>query len=49
MRESPINLNFYVHRERNKDELFPWDFIKGRQKKGALWKRLINQLKTARS
>ncbi|MGD9578267.1 MAG: radical SAM protein [Syntrophorhabdus sp.] len=49
MRESPINLNFYVHRERNKDELFPWDFIKGRQKKEALWKRLNNQLKTARS
>lgn len=40
MRESPLNLNFYVHRERNKDELFPWDFIKGRQTKSALWKRL---------
>jgi hypothetical protein len=40
MRESPLNLNFYAHRERNKDELFPWDFIKGRQKKEALWKRL---------
>ena len=40
MRESPLNLNFYVHRERNKDEFFPWDFIKGRQKKETLWKRL---------
>jgi len=40
MRESPLNLNFYVHRERNRDELFPWDFIKGRQKKEVLWKRL---------
>jgi hypothetical protein len=40
MRESPLNLNFYVYRERNKDELFPWDFIKGTQKKEALWKRL---------
>ena len=40
MRESPLNLNFYVHRDRGKDELFPWDFIKGRQKKEALWKRL---------
>jgi radical SAM superfamily enzyme YgiQ (UPF0313 family) len=49
MRESPLNLNFYVHRERGKDELFPWDFIKGRQKKEALWKRLGAQLKTARS
>jgi hypothetical protein len=49
MRESPLNLNFYVHRDRGKDELFPWDFIKGRQKKEALWRRLNNQLKTARS
>ena len=40
MRESPLNLNYYVHRERGKDELFPWDFIRGRQAKGALWKRL---------
>jgi hypothetical protein len=40
MRESPLNLNFYAHRERGKDELFPWDFIKGRQKKDALWTRL---------
>jgi radical SAM superfamily enzyme YgiQ (UPF0313 family) len=40
LRESPLNLNFYVHRERDKDELFPWDFIKGRQKKESLWKRL---------
>jgi len=49
MRESSLNLNFYVHRVRDKDELFPWDFIKGKQKKEALWKRLNNQLKTARS
>jgi radical SAM superfamily enzyme YgiQ (UPF0313 family) len=40
MRESPLNLNFYVLREREKGELFPWDFIKGRQKKDTLWKRL---------
>jgi radical SAM superfamily enzyme YgiQ (UPF0313 family) len=49
MRESPLNLNFYVHRERSKDELFPWNFIKGGQMKEALWKRLSNQVKTARS
>ena len=24
---SPINPHFYVHRERNPDERFPWDFI----------------------
>jgi radical SAM superfamily enzyme YgiQ (UPF0313 family) len=40
MRESLLNLNFYVLRQREKDELFPWDFIRGRQKKEALWKRL---------
>jgi radical SAM superfamily enzyme YgiQ (UPF0313 family) len=49
MRESPLNLNFYVLREREKNELFPWDFIKGRQKKEALWKRLGAQLKIAHS
>lgn len=40
MRESPLNLNFYVHRERGKEELFPWDFVRGRQTKEALWRRL---------
>jgi hypothetical protein len=24
---SPVNPHFYVHRERDPDELFPWDFI----------------------
>jgi len=24
---SPINPDFYVHRERDPDERFPWDFI----------------------
>jgi radical SAM superfamily enzyme YgiQ (UPF0313 family) len=27
MRETPINPDFYVLRERDRDELFPWDFI----------------------
>jgi radical SAM family uncharacterized protein len=26
-KESPLNADFYVHRERRRDELFPWDFI----------------------
>jgi radical SAM superfamily enzyme YgiQ (UPF0313 family) len=26
-KESPVNPHFYVHREREPDELFPWDFI----------------------
>jgi radical SAM superfamily enzyme YgiQ (UPF0313 family) len=27
MKESPVNLNFYVTRERDEEEIFPWDFI----------------------
>ncbi len=27
LKSSPINPDFYVHRERSLDELFPWDFI----------------------
>jgi hypothetical protein len=26
-RETPVNPDFYVLRERDEDELFPWDFI----------------------
>jgi radical SAM superfamily enzyme YgiQ (UPF0313 family) len=40
MRESPINLNFYVNRERKADEIFPWDFIKGKTTKEKLYTRL---------
>jgi hypothetical protein len=42
-RESPINLNFYVTRERAPDERFPWDFITGEKEKA----RLRRQLDTA--
>ncbi len=45
MRESPINLNFYATRERAKDEIFPWDFIKGRTHKTALYQRAQSCLK----
>jgi radical SAM superfamily enzyme YgiQ (UPF0313 family) len=27
LRKSPVNPDFFVYREREKDELFPWDFI----------------------
>jgi radical SAM superfamily enzyme YgiQ (UPF0313 family) len=27
MKDSPVNLNFYVARERSLDEILPWDFI----------------------
>jgi radical SAM superfamily enzyme YgiQ (UPF0313 family) len=38
-RESPVNLNFYALRERFRDEIFPWDFIRGTTTKETLWKR----------
>ncbi|HAR96734.1 MAG TPA: hypothetical protein DCR97_12355 [Deltaproteobacteria bacterium] len=44
MRESPINLNFYATRQRGKDEVFPWDFIKGVQSKKQLYTRLLSVL-----
>jgi len=45
MNESPVNLNFYVLRERGENELFPWDFIKGNTSKEMLWLRLRAALK----
>ncbi len=39
-RESPINLNFYVTRERRRHEIFPWDFIGATAGKDRLWRRL---------
>lgn len=41
LRESQLNLNFYATRPRGKDEIFPWDFIKGVQSKRGLYKRSI--------
>jgi radical SAM superfamily enzyme YgiQ (UPF0313 family) len=43
-RESPINLNFYVTRERASDEHFPWDFITGEKEKARLFKQLQTAL-----
>jgi radical SAM superfamily enzyme YgiQ (UPF0313 family) len=40
MRESPINLNFYATRQRGREEVFPWDFIKGVQGKKQLYTRM---------
>ncbi len=42
--ESPINLNFYVTRERAPDERFPWDFITGEKGKARLRKQLDTAL-----
>jgi len=36
-RTSPINPDFFTLRERNQDELFPWDFIDHGLKKDYLW------------
>ena len=36
VKESHVNTDFYVCRERNPDELFPWDFIDHRVKKSFL-------------
>jgi hypothetical protein len=34
-----INPDFYVYRERHRDEVFPWDFIDQGVTKEELWKR----------
>lgn len=46
-RESPVNLNFYVLRQRHDDEVFPWDFIGGTFKKEQLLRRLRKALACA--
>ncbi|OPX98688.1 MAG: Radical SAM superfamily protein [Syntrophorhabdus sp. PtaB.Bin006] len=37
LREHPINLNFYTLRRRERNELFPWDFIRGKTRKERLY------------
>jgi radical SAM superfamily enzyme YgiQ (UPF0313 family) len=37
LRKSPVNPDFFVYREREKDELFPWDFIDHGIDKQFLW------------
>jgi len=44
MKESPVNLNFYVLRERGRDEIFPWDFIAAKTPKRKLYERYITSL-----
>lgn len=44
VKESPFNLNFYALRQRPKDEIFPWDFIKGKTSKGRLYALLDERL-----
>uniref|UniRef100_A0A7C5ER51 Radical SAM protein n=1 Tax=Desulfobacca acetoxidans TaxID=60893 RepID=A0A7C5ER51_9BACT len=37
LRESPVNPDFFVYRERRREELFPWDFLDQGLKKEYLW------------
>jgi radical SAM superfamily enzyme YgiQ (UPF0313 family) len=45
VRQSPVNPDFFVLRERAADELFPWDFIDHRLKKEYLWEEYQQALK----
>jgi len=36
LQKNPVNPDFFVHRERNPDELFPWDFLEHGLKKDYL-------------
>jgi radical SAM superfamily enzyme YgiQ (UPF0313 family) len=44
LKTSPVNLNFYTFRERDKNELFPWDFIRGKKSKRKLYEILVSKL-----
>ncbi len=43
-RTSDINPDFYVYRERGKEELFPWDFIGHRVTRAQLWREYLKAL-----
>jgi hypothetical protein len=48
LRESLVNLNFYVLRDRAKDEVFPWDFIEGITSKTKLYNTLTTSISSAK-
>ena len=37
LRQSPVNPDFFISRERSPDELFPWDFLDHGLNKEYLW------------
>lgn len=45
LREVDINADFYVYRERGKDEVFPWDFIDIGISKEYLWNEYVRAIK----
>ena len=44
-RQVNINPDFYVYRERRRDEVFPWDFIDQGVNKGSLWEQYERALR----
>lgn len=44
LKTSPINLNFYTLREREKQETFPWDYIGSNKSKTKLYEILVSRL-----
>jgi radical SAM superfamily enzyme YgiQ (UPF0313 family) len=42
LKQSPVNLNFYVLRERSYDEILPWDFITSKVSKKRLYETFIS-------
>jgi hypothetical protein len=38
LKESPIDPDFFVYRQRDRDEIFPWDFIETGLSRERLWK-----------
>jgi radical SAM family uncharacterized protein len=47
LRETSINSDFYVYRERDLDEIFPWDFIDHGISKGRLKEEYLTAMKEA--
>jgi radical SAM superfamily enzyme YgiQ (UPF0313 family) len=45
LKNSYINPDFWVYREKGKEEILPWDFIDHRIKKGDLWKEYKEAVK----
>lgn len=44
LRESPFNADFFVYRRREKEELFPWDFVDTGLRRDRLWSEYCRAL-----
>ena len=47
LRETAVNPDFYVYRERGLDEIFPWDFIDHGMSKETLKEEYLKAMKEA--